>query len=272
MSEIPLVIYHANCYDGFTAAWIAKSFLDECKLYPAKYGEPPPPVKDRSVYVVDFSYPRDVMVKMREEAAFLRVLDHHKTAQEDCKGLDFCTFDMEKSGCRLTWDYFFPGEYVPDWIRRIEDRDLWRFHYQDTKRVHAYVASLPMVMHLWDDLSTMSLAKMVIAGEHILRYIDNYIGKVCLERRLVRIDNATVVTLNVPRENASEIGHHLLLICPQSTFSMTYHQTASNRWRYELRARKHGDFDVSAVAKKYEGGGHKLAAGFETAVLLEELH
>jgi oligoribonuclease NrnB/cAMP/cGMP phosphodiesterase (DHH superfamily) len=31
---------------------------------------------------------------------------------------------------------------------------------------------------------------------------------------------------------------------------------------YSLRSRQHEDVDVSAIAKKYGGGGHKNAAGF----------
>ena len=60
----PLVIYHGNCYDGFTAAWIANSALNDAELIPAKYGDPPPDVMAREVFVLDFSYPREVMQAM----------------------------------------------------------------------------------------------------------------------------------------------------------------------------------------------------------------
>ena len=84
----PLVIYHANCWDGFCAAWIARKALGEIEPFPAYYGASPPDVKDRIVYMLDFSYPRDVMDRLLTEARRTVVLDHHKTAQE---ALDACT-------------------------------------------------------------------------------------------------------------------------------------------------------------------------------------
>lgn len=37
-------------------------------------------------------------------------------------------------------------------------------------------------------------------------------------------------------------------------------EVESGKFQYSLRSR--GDFDVSAIAKKFGGGGHKNAAGF----------
>ena len=46
--HIPLVIYHANCWDGFCAAWIARKALGEIEAYPGYYGQSPPDVTGRS--------------------------------------------------------------------------------------------------------------------------------------------------------------------------------------------------------------------------------
>jgi hypothetical protein len=43
-------------------------------------------------------------------------------------------------------------------------------------------------------------------------------------------------------------------------FAMGWYQRGDGRYAYSLRSR--GDFDVSELAKKYGGGGHKNAAGF----------
>ena len=52
----PLVLYHANCPDGFCCAWIArKKFGPELDLVPAQYGDDPPNVVGRDVYILDFS-------------------------------------------------------------------------------------------------------------------------------------------------------------------------------------------------------------------------
>ena len=95
-----LVIYHGHCLDGFTAAWAAyqSPLWRDAEFYAASYQQPPPEVFNRFVLVVDFSYPRDVMLAMQQVASGLSVLDHHKTAKEALDGLPFATFDMDRSG------------------------------------------------------------------------------------------------------------------------------------------------------------------------------
>ena len=65
-----IIIYHSNCLDGFGSAYIAwKQFGEDADYIPAHYGNSPPDVKDKKVYIVDFSYPREVLLKMAEDAA-----------------------------------------------------------------------------------------------------------------------------------------------------------------------------------------------------------
>ena len=98
-----LVLYHANCMDGFSAAWaVWKKFGDaDTEYLPAKYGDAPPDVTDRDVVIVDFSYKRDVMLTLNRAANQLLCLDHHKTAEADLKDLPFARFDMERSGAGM---------------------------------------------------------------------------------------------------------------------------------------------------------------------------
>lgn len=265
----PLVIYHSACYDGFTAAWVAHKALGEPEMVPARYGEDPPDVAGRDVYIVDFSYPRDVMVAMHGAARSLRVLDHHKTAREACAGLEFCEFDMDRSGAGMAWDHFYPHDPRPLWVDRIEDRDLWRFRYDDTEAVYAFVASQHMTLKGWDEINSMGLPAIVERGSAISGYIKMYCSKASNEARLVDFQGHRVVALNTLYLNASETAHVLLKRYPDARFSLTYYQDRGGRWGYSLRSRS--DFDVSAVAKKFGGGGHAQAAGFGLDGLLSEL-
>jgi len=260
----PLVIYHGNCYDGFTAAWVARQDYEHFDLHAAKYGEQPPDVRGRTVYVLDFSYPRETLLRMKSEAKWLRVLDHHKTAAADLDGLDFCEFDMERSGCRMAWDHFFgpEKEAPPQLLLWIEDRDLWRFRYgDDTKMAHAYIASLPMTMAEWDRAFAMEPAQIVESGKAIRRYIDTYCEKAAQETRIVHWANERAAIVNVPYQNASEMAGVVLEKNPDCNFSVGWFQRADGRVQFSLRSRS--DFDVSVVAKQYGGGGHAGAAGFD---------
>jgi len=75
----PLVVYHANCADGFTAAWAVRQAMD-ADFYPGVHNEPPPDATGRDVILVDFSYPPAVMHELQRSARSMLVLDHHKSA------------------------------------------------------------------------------------------------------------------------------------------------------------------------------------------------
>jgi oligoribonuclease NrnB/cAMP/cGMP phosphodiesterase (DHH superfamily) len=163
----PLIIYHAGCMDGATAALAAwLKFGEDAEYRPASYGDPAPTdeeVRGRDVYVLDFSYPREELERMNaaclnnDELAGrydgkLLVLDHHKTAQADLAGLPFCTFDMSKSGAVLAWEHFHPPPMnlsgtarlpvvIPELFAYVQDRDLWRWELPHSREVSAALAA-----------------------------------------------------------------------------------------------------------------------------------
>ena len=103
-------MYHKNCTDGFGSALAAHyKFGDSAMYIPVNYGEPvPSEIKEGDeIYIVDFSFPRDVLEKLAESHK-VQVIDHHKTAEAALKGLDYCLFDMKHSGAVLTWQFLFP--------------------------------------------------------------------------------------------------------------------------------------------------------------------
>src|SRR3970040_843082 len=65
------ILYHANCYDGFGAAWSAWLKLEgldaprQHDYIPVLYGDPPPDGLDgQDIVIVDFSYPRDILLEL----------------------------------------------------------------------------------------------------------------------------------------------------------------------------------------------------------------
>src|SRR5437879_5233397 len=96
----PLIAYHANCIDGFCAAWIAwRVHRDAAEYRAVQYGQAAPSdVEGRDLLILDFSYPREQLIALADKASSILVLDHHKTARADLEGLPFCIFDMDRSG------------------------------------------------------------------------------------------------------------------------------------------------------------------------------
>ena len=276
----PLFIYHGSCFDGFTAAWVYWNINTRAEFWPAKYGAPPPDVHGRDVVIADFSYPRGTMLQIASDARTLTVLDHHHTAQEALAGLDHecgqlgvaiptVVFDMDRSGAGITWDYFCPREERPELVNYVEDRDLWRFKLPDSEAVAALVAATPMTFEEWSDLDDTDVHDMAAQGRAILKYIHQYGTKAIAEAALFewRLEGAPAIwCMNLPYMNCSE--HVTRLLNEKGgVFAAGYFRRADGRWQFSLRSGP--DFDCSAVAKLWGGGGHKQAAGFDVADLSE---
>lgn len=305
MRAAPLVIYHANCFDGFTAAWVFNTFykkrktlLDpEPEYFGAHYGEEPPDCSGRDVYVLDFSYPRDTMIdKVILPSNRTFVYDHHKTAKEDLHDLpgeirikhninrvgDKIVFDMARSGAGITFDELSAdagkraGVHAPRaggrslWIvDYVEDRDLWRKALPRTDAFTAYMATQPMTFEAWDAMQASTLKDIADKGDVVQNYIDQYGKKAIDQARVENIAGYKAFTMNTPYMNCSEFLH-MLLTTPnnmkvQPAFAASYFRTMKGEWQFSLRSL--GDFDVSEVARKFGGGGHKNAAGFKVDVL-----
>ncbi len=259
-----IVIYHGNCADGFGAAWAARKRLGSGpEYYSGVYQNPPPDCSGAQVYLLDFSYKRDVMEKIIQQAVSVCVLDHHKTAEDDLRPLLDSgeidgVFDVTRSGAMIAWEWFQPGLKPPKLIEHIQDRDLWQFKLRGTREIQAAVFSYPYDFALWDSLMERDVSALYDEGVAIERKhfkdIDELIGVVT--RRMV-IGGCNVPMANLPYTLTSDAGHKL---AENEPFAGCYWDTPEGRV-FSLRSRDDG-MDVSEIAKHYGGGGHKNASGF----------
>src|SRR5574337_307135 len=265
-----LIIYHGNCADGFGAAWAARKQYHDAEFYAGKYQEQPPDVTDKYVYMLDFSYKRDVIRQMAKQAKHIIIIDHHKSAEQDLR-IDpndliprvEVFFDMNKSGAMLAWEFFNLNKPVPELIKYIQDRDLWRHELPNTHEVSAALFSYPYDFEVWTGLMTRpnSIAALVEEGRGILRKQKKDLEELLPQtKRPMFIGGYTVYGANLPYQFSSEAGHTL---AEGMAFGATYFDTPDGR-QFSLRSREDG-IDVSEVAKQYGGGGHKHAAGFRVS-------
>lgn len=269
----PIVLYHANCLDGFGAALAA--FLkfregDEslCDFFAASYGEDMPDCRDREVYLLDFSYRRPALKELCEAAKSVTIIDHHISAQNDLSGLDEehdnleIVFDMEKSGAVLAWEYFH-GEDLPKLFLYIQDRDIWRNEFEETNDVYAALMSRPFDFLWWSDLigSEERQTSILEEGKAINRYRNKMIES--YRKRVVIADIAgfMVPVVNCPGVIASDLLGELAEGKP---FAAGY-QDIGTRRNWSLRSTDAGE-DVSKIAEKLGGGGHRNASGFSMTI------
>lgn len=281
----PLVLYHGNCWDGFCAAWVARKALGEIEAIPVHYGQPPPNVTGRQVFILDFSYPRQTMVEIVGAASWVCVLDHHKTAKESLHRLDevlapdlTVVFDMDKSGGRIAWEYFWDWRFskltaearpfclgarrdrAPWLVDYTEDRDLWKHALDGSEEINAALRSYPLDFDLWDQFEQKNPAStFYYEGAAIRRRERQIVADHVRQARRENFDG----TWTVPIVNAttlfSEIAGELAKGEP---FAACYFDRQDGKRQWSLRSDESG-IDVSDVAKAHGGGGHARAAGFE---------
>ena len=259
-SSVDLVIYHGNCTDGFGAAYAAWKLLgDRAEYHAAKYGEPPPDVAGKNVLVVDFSYDNATTKRLIKDAKGLLVLDHHKSAMVELHDIDCTHVDMNHSGAMLAWTFFHPGKEAPRMIKHIEDRDLWKWEIPYSKEFAAAFDMVPFDFEEFDKyLDDSAVDNAQERGAYILAYSKNVISKIAKNAAPRKIDGKDVLVVNSSHW-MSEIGNSLSTRCDYAL--IWYYDHGTRQVKASLRAH-HEDADVSEVAKRYGGGGHRKAAGF----------
>lgn len=262
-------VYHADCMDGFTAAWVVhKKFGTGVRLHEGRYGEKPSEAVSKShceiLLLVDFSYDLETMKELQKWYSKIVIIDHHKTAIEALK--DFSAikvFDIERSGAGLAWDTLFAPESRPDIVRYVEDRDLWRFALPGSKAVNAAYSMYSKTFPMWDVLAKKPWHDLVVEG-----YVVETVNDMCLDAlvKLAQPGNVGgygVPVVNAPPMFASELGNRL---SKGEQFAAIYWHEG-DEVHFSLRSRD-GGLDVSEVAKRFGGGGHKHAAGFKVKACL----
>lgn len=271
-----LVIYHDNCVDGFTSAWAAWLELKEQADYkPCKYGDVIKVEQHEydTLYVVDFSFPRDILLEYSQMFRIVVVLDHHKTAQEALENWPtkpdnlIIRFDMNKSGAGLTWDWFHIITPEPPLVSYVQDRDLWKFALPSSKEISAYIAQIPKTFEAYN-LAAVAIQhnflETVEKGELLLKQFSQLCESIAANARPITIyagegNFYDGICCNCPGQFASDVGN--LLANESGTFGCTYFFDKDGSTIVSLRS--NGDYDVSIIAKYYGGGGHKNASGFK---------
>lgn len=264
MIKFSHVIYHANCSDGFTGAWVAWLRLGEGTEYIPRYfaGSPAKLPPDAVAIMIDCAYPREEVLTLRTKVKKLIVLDHHQTNMEDLKDLPDVIFDMARSGAMLAWNYFHPGIEPPPLVKYVQDRDLWKKVLPKCDEIASLVGSMDPNMANWSKLSgdlAMDFDRMAAKGEAILQADRKHVKQICGLSYMRDVGGYTVPVVNTAIF-LSDVGHELCKRHPEAPFAACYFETPEGKRRWSLRSMN--GFDCSTVAKKFGGGGHAAACAF----------
>lgn len=214
--EYPItVLYHADCLDGFGAAYAAWRHHENAARYrPMHHGAPWDinEVAGHDVFILDFSFPPAILESMAGIAHSVTQIDHHASALKEWSALArqdgavfhhrhpalplHLHFNLHKSGARLAWEYFHPDTPPPLAICHIEDLDLWRFALPGTRAFCRALRLMPFDLPAWDsvikaadDASSARYKEMLASGTAIETFFQREIerlaqGSTCRPARL----------------------------------------------------------------------------------------
>lgn len=266
-----VVIYHGNCSDGFGAAWsVYKALGEAAEYFPATHGKFDPLVlKGDYCFVVDFSFELEILLGMQRHFKHVVVLDHHASAKDDLAEFGCSVFDNDRSGAGITWDTFHPNEPRPKLIGYIEDRDLWRKHLKFSDEIACITEMQRFDFHDWTRYSLdlemdNSFQGIVNQGYAVLEYKKHTVRSIADRARKVQFAGFEVPVVNCDHTFASDVGN---VLAHNNPFAIIWRQAQDGKFLYSLRSTEAGE-DVSKIASKFGGGGHRCASGFASDTLL----
>jgi len=305
------VIYHSADLDGHcSGAIVALACEDqidpERDLIPIDYGQDLPLnlVRGETVYMCDFCLqpapdsglqPWDLM-RALNDCTKLVWIDHHKSAIEAhaewWRDVDKIsnyramqgTWDSRFAACELTWQWFSP-EPVPIAVQLLGRFDVWDHAdprvrpFQLGMLSHTTDPRDPGAREMWRRLFDAGSDDPIIAeairdGRAVQRFLDESAAKRAGQFSFeTELDGLRCIAMcnsgkgSIQFESVWDPNRHDAMLV------FTWAPGSADRegaWKCSLYSDRE-DVDVSAVAKKLGGGGHKGAAGFQCRELPFEL-
>lgn len=296
-----IVLYHANCADGFAAASIYSVKYPDALYLPIGYDDPMPLAVERmqggSLTLLDFSFPEKTLFELAARVNHLTVIDHHATAgsaiskvgREIGNQKTTIIFDTKWSGCELTWQYVNVGQPIPAPLGTIGWRDRGGPWQPDADKAVSDTAqklytglmrATPRRFEAWLPI-LLSQAEMgiqetkgyachdcIYRGEVIMEADYPVIGAAARNPIWIQLGGYRVPAIcSLPPAVVSDAIHALLMRYPGVPFAAAFSIDAkSGRVSYSLRSCASGSFNVGTFAASMDprGGGHPNAAGFST--------
>jgi nanoRNase/pAp phosphatase (c-di-AMP/oligoRNAs hydrolase) len=263
-----VVIYHGKCPDGFGGAWAAwKKFGAKAAYLPARdRSAPPVPLKNKIVYVIDYTYDAPIIKKLIKDNIRVTAIDHHVSQKEGTMLTEKYLYDVKHSGATLAWEYFHPGKKMPMLLRYVEDRDIWKWNVPHAREMLMLIDLAPFDFKAWSQLAKdiddpAARATYLKKGALLELHYRSLYEKLLPNAELVKFVGHTIYALNCPYYFADDLGHELAI--KTRSFALLWNESGG-RIRCSLRSA--GKIDVAKIAKKYGGGGHKQSSGFSFPV------
>ncbi|MBQ8785932.1 MAG: hypothetical protein IJZ59_07845 [Alphaproteobacteria bacterium] len=268
-----LCIYHIADHDGKGSGAVVKSVFPEIELLGLNHDMEIPYdliEKHEKVVVCDFALPVEYMFKLSKTVDFTWI-DHHasvidKYEEELAKGRKPIKGirRVGQAAIELCWEYFYPDRPVPLGIILLAKNDLFDLSDPRVRPFEFAMQSFGVNTpddKIWTDLfeNRLDIEEMIQDGQRILGWINvrNY--------RLVRsmafeseIDGYKCICANMPQGYSS--FYDSIENRDSYDVMINFYMNKNQKWNLSFYSSKK-NVDVSKIAAKFGGGGHRGAAG-----------
>lgn len=280
--------FHHTDLDGRGSAYwvneIAKIQGKDCEFIPINYNKQPnigSVKKNEEIYIVDFSFEPDDMKLLVNKTDNVVWIDHHVTAikkldkYKNLHGLRDATF----SGTMLTYFYYvklkcmkhgvkptYDPKNAPVFTQLINDHDLWKFEFGNkTKSFQIWMDTYAIDFNdpdsAWRTGKVSSGTKGIIAhGSTLLNYKLHTDFNSAI-RSAFPIEFEGVKFLAINRGGNSSVLESIFDPAENEAM-MLFQMGTDKRFKVSLYGCEEHDIDLSKIAAKHGGGGHKKACGF----------
>lgn len=266
--------YHKSDLDGHCSGAIVKRAYPNCECIGVDYNDTLESLgatfeaTGEKVFVVDFRF-NEADMNWLNSNTDLHWIDHHKTSIDRAHETGFLSsggqlLEIGRAGCELTWEYLNESK-LPDTVLLLGRYDVWDhadervLPFQYGMGEHKDTLPESAIWQRLFDCDGRRVGETTERGKVILAYQDKqnaiYAKGMAYEGE---INGLRAIIMNKAYANSKAFD---AVYDPQKHDVMVLFGIKEDEYKYTLFADK-DNVDVSAIAKKHGGGGHKGAAGF----------
>ena len=273
------IFFHSRDLDGHCSGAIARSYHEQNHLpfhmIPIDYGDDfnfnfSP---EDTVYFLDWTLqPSEKTLELAKKCNLI-IIDHHQTSSPYVGLNGLIVPDNSLAGCQLAAKWFFKTNY--DWVDLLGEYDTWKngknwetevLPFQYGMRVENTDPATDAGMFMWKQflyctdpvLIRTKIKHFISTGSAILVYerklnIDKMKNAFEFEFEGLRVLACVTTVPGSQQFNSRYSAKHDLM--------MAVTNVENKYWTVSMYTTK--DIDLSIIAQKWGGGGHKRACGFQ---------
>lgn len=223
----------------------------------------------QNIYITDLALSENFYKKIKESgyAYKFKIFDHHKT-HLFAKNYENVVIDIEECGTTLFYNYLSKKykfkKIVEDYIKHVKNLDLWLwvekfdFMAKELGNIFDLYGRNTYIEEMYQKLKRGKKFKWNKFENKILKIekdtVDRYLKKKDKELYKIEYDGYLIGAVFSERYR-SELGNYLSSIHPELDLVVMINMSGG------LSLRTENDIDISILAQKLNGGGHKKACG-----------